>query len=77
MLPPMPSSVDAPDWSDLPPPTDDGAADHLTGLRIPVLPITGDRRPFGRSLGVDRPNRSLTRTRAPASLVPTIRRAGT
>jgi peroxiredoxin len=33
----MSTSVDAPDWSTLPAPVDDGAARHLTGLRIPPV----------------------------------------
>jgi peroxiredoxin len=38
----MTSSVDAPDWSKIPAPVDDGATDHLLGARLPslVLPAT-------------------------------------
>ena len=32
-------SVDTPDWSRIPPPDDDGAADHLTGMAWPSLPL--------------------------------------
>ena len=32
-------SVDTPDWSRIPPPDDDGAADHLTGMAWPALPL--------------------------------------
>ena len=35
----MATSVDAPDWSSIPAPTDDGAAAHLTGMRIPSVPL--------------------------------------
>ena len=35
----MKSSVDAPDWSAIPKPTDDGAASHLVGMRVPFIPI--------------------------------------
>jgi peroxiredoxin len=35
----MSSSVSAPDWSALPVPTDDGAARHLAGLRLPSLAL--------------------------------------
>ena len=31
--------VDAPDWSSLPAPEDDGAADHLRGLQLPSVPL--------------------------------------
>jgi peroxiredoxin len=36
------SSVEAPDWSSIPKPADDGAASHLVGMRIPsfALPAT-------------------------------------
>lgn len=39
------NSVAAPDWSSLPVPEDDGAADHLAGLRLPslALPATDGR----------------------------------
>jgi len=38
----MKSSVEAPDWSAIPEPKDDGAASHLVGIRIPsfTLPAT-------------------------------------
>jgi peroxiredoxin len=38
----MTSSVEAPDWSSIPEPKDDGAARHLTGAMLPpiVLPAT-------------------------------------
>ena len=35
----MSSSIDAPDWSTLPKPIDDGAAQHLTGIAIPPCPL--------------------------------------
>jgi len=35
----MKTSVDAPDWSAIPKPTDDGAASHLAGMRIPSVPL--------------------------------------
>jgi peroxiredoxin len=35
----MATSVDAPDWSAIPAPTDDGAASHLTGMRMPSLAL--------------------------------------
>jgi peroxiredoxin (alkyl hydroperoxide reductase subunit C) len=35
----MATSVDAPDWSTIPDPTDDGAAAHLLGMRIPAVPL--------------------------------------
>ncbi len=31
--------IDAPDWSSLPAPVDDGAASHLAGLRLPSVPL--------------------------------------
>jgi peroxiredoxin len=34
-----PTSVDAPDWSQLPTPQDDGAARHLVGLTLPSVPL--------------------------------------
>ncbi len=36
------SSIETPDWSAIPAPTDDGAARHLTGMRMPsiALPAT-------------------------------------
>ena len=33
-------SVDAPDWSRIPTPVDDGAACHLLGRRLPSTPLT-------------------------------------
>ncbi len=33
----MTSSVDAPDWSSIPAPVDDGATSHLVGMRIPSV----------------------------------------
>ena len=35
----MKSSVEAPDWSAIPKPADDGAASHLAGMRVPSLPL--------------------------------------
>jgi peroxiredoxin len=35
----MKSSVETPDWSAIPKPTDDGAASHLAGMRIPSIPL--------------------------------------
>src|SRR3954464_5872395 len=35
----MSSHVDAPDWSTIPAPPDDGAADHLSGLKVPSIPL--------------------------------------
>jgi peroxiredoxin len=35
----MSRSVEAPDWSTIPAPTDDGAARHLIGARIPSVPL--------------------------------------
>jgi peroxiredoxin len=35
----MKSNVDAPDWSTIPKPLDDGAASHLAGMRIPSVPL--------------------------------------
>src|SRR6202171_5517344 len=35
----MNSSIEAPDWSAIPEPTDDGAARHLIGTWIPFLPL--------------------------------------
>jgi len=35
----MSSNIDAPDWSTIPSPIDDGAASHLVGLRIPSVPL--------------------------------------
>ena len=33
------SSVEAPDWSAIPAPADDGAASHLVGMRVPSVPL--------------------------------------
>jgi peroxiredoxin len=35
----MNSPVEAPDWSKIPPPKDDGAARHLAGTRLPALAL--------------------------------------
>jgi peroxiredoxin len=35
----MATSVDAPDWSAIPAPVDDGAASHLRGMRMPSLAL--------------------------------------
>jgi peroxiredoxin len=35
----MATSVDAPDWSSIPRPVDDGAAAHLAGLPMPSIPL--------------------------------------
>jgi peroxiredoxin len=35
----MSGSIDAPDWSAIPSPIDDGAASHLVGMRIPSVPL--------------------------------------
>jgi peroxiredoxin len=35
----MNSNIDAPDWSTIPSPTDDGAASHLVGMRMPSIPL--------------------------------------
>jgi Redoxin len=35
----MNTQVDTPDWSKIPAPADDGAARHLTGMRIPSVPL--------------------------------------
>jgi peroxiredoxin len=35
----MSSSVEAPDWSSIPKPTDDGAASHLVGMCISSVPL--------------------------------------
>jgi peroxiredoxin len=35
----MKSSVEAPDWSGIPRPLDDGAAAHLQGMRMPSFPL--------------------------------------
>src|SRR5687768_7211436 len=36
----MTSFTGTPDWSALPAPTDDGAARHLNGMRLPSIPLT-------------------------------------
>jgi peroxiredoxin len=36
----MKSIVDAPDWSTIPAPMDDGATRHLTGATVPSIPLT-------------------------------------
>ncbi|MBO0910757.1 MAG: peroxiredoxin [Acidobacteria bacterium] len=33
------SSIETPDWSKIPPPTDDGAARHLAGMSLPSLAL--------------------------------------
>ena len=33
------SNIEAPDWSTIPAPSDDGAARHLTGMRLPSVPL--------------------------------------
>lgn len=33
------TAVDAPDWSSIPAPPDDGAAAHLLGVRLPCVPL--------------------------------------
>jgi peroxiredoxin len=35
----MNNSVDTPDWSSIPKPTDDGMAAHLEGMRVPSVPL--------------------------------------
>lgn len=35
----MSSSIQAPDWSAIPKPVDDGAASHLFGMQIPSVPL--------------------------------------
>lgn len=35
----MSSSIETPDWSTIPAPVDDGAARHLTGMRMPSLSL--------------------------------------
>lgn len=35
----MSSSIDAPDWSAIPSPINDGAASHLVGMRVPSVPL--------------------------------------
>jgi peroxiredoxin len=37
----MKSSVEAPDWSAIPRPVDDGAAKHLVGMQLPSVPLPG------------------------------------
>jgi peroxiredoxin len=35
----MPSTVEAPDWSTIPAPVDDGAVRHLVGAKVPSIPL--------------------------------------
>jgi hypothetical protein len=35
----MPSTVEAPDWSSIPPPFDEGATRHLVGARVPSVSL--------------------------------------
>jgi peroxiredoxin len=35
------SSIETPDWSTIPAPKDDGAARHLTGMRLPSISLVG------------------------------------
>jgi peroxiredoxin len=35
------NSIEAPDWSAIPAPTDDGAAAHLFGMRVPSIALAG------------------------------------
>src|ERR1700674_105811 len=35
----MSSNIDAPDWSAIPSPVDDGSASHLVGMRMPSVPL--------------------------------------
>lgn len=35
----MSRSIEAPDWSTIPAPIDDGGARHLTGIRLPAVPL--------------------------------------
>jgi len=35
----MTGSIEAPDWSSIPAPVDDGAARHLPGMRLPTVPL--------------------------------------
>ncbi|MGH9678661.1 MAG: peroxiredoxin, partial [Candidatus Acidiferrales bacterium] len=35
----MSSTIATPDWSTIPPPEDDGAARHLTGMKAPSIPL--------------------------------------
>jgi peroxiredoxin len=35
----MKSSVEAPDWTAIPKPIDDGAASHLVGMHVPSIPL--------------------------------------
>lgn len=35
----MTSSIETPDWSTIPAPTNDGAARHLTGMRVPTVEL--------------------------------------
>src|SRR5215203_5970432 len=46
----MKSTVDAPDWSTIPPPVDDGATRHLAGARVASVPLqTTDGEPVDLS----------------------------
>jgi peroxiredoxin len=36
----MSSSIEAPDWSTIPAPKDDGAARHLIGMQVPSVPLS-------------------------------------
>jgi hypothetical protein len=38
------TNVDAPDWSKIPARHDDGAAQHLYGLRLPSIPLPATSR---------------------------------
>jgi peroxiredoxin len=37
----MTGSIGTPDWSTIPAPTDDGAAQHLKGMRMAAIPLAG------------------------------------
>jgi peroxiredoxin len=41
----MKTSIDTPDWSTLPAPQDDGAARHLSGLRVPSIALEATHGP--------------------------------
>jgi peroxiredoxin len=41
----MADTIDAPNWSDIPAPTDDGATDHLSGERMPSVPLAATSGP--------------------------------
>ena len=49
--PMMTGTVEAPDWSTIPAPADDGAARHLPGAKDPVGGAPGDRRNQRRPVG--------------------------